>query len=96
MDVRIDSFADPADRLAALTGIIAGPDGRIWFTSPGTDRVGRVDPATGAIETFIDPTGEVRGPANIYPGADGRLWFTCPATDLLGRIDRPRPDRRPP
>ena len=92
MTVLIDSFADPAGRLAALTGIIEGPDGWVWFTSPGTDRVGRIDPATGAIDTFTDPGGELRGPANIIPGADGKLWFSCPTTDLVGRIDPAAPD----
>lgn len=59
----------------------------MWFASPGTDRVGRLDPTTGAIQTFVGPAGELRGPANLFPGIDGRIWFTCPGADRIGRID---------
>ena len=36
-------------------GIVAGPDGNLWFTSPGADRVGRLTPG-GAVTLFALPT----------------------------------------
>lgn len=80
-------FGSDADDIQAPTGIYASPDGAVWFTSIGNDRVGRVHPATGQVETFADPAGDVRLPANIIPAADGRLWFTCLGAGMLAAID---------
>jgi virginiamycin B lyase len=71
----------------APTGIVFAPDGDIWFTSIGNDRVGRVRVATGTVETFADRANAVRLPANIFPAADGRMWFTCLGSGMLASID---------
>ena len=63
--VLVDAFADPAGSLGLLTGIIAGPDGKIWIASTRTHRVGRIDPGTGGIETMADPAGRLRGAPTI-------------------------------
>src|SRR5204863_10138691 len=40
-------------------GIASGPDGHLWFTefhqSSGAGKIGRLDPATGAVEEFTTP-----------------------------------------
>jgi streptogramin lyase len=41
--------------VVAPTGVIRGPDDRVWFTSLGNDRLGRVDPASSRIEVFAIP-----------------------------------------
>jgi virginiamycin B lyase len=73
--------------IQAPTGIVVAPDGDIWFTSIGNDRVGRVRVASGTVETFADPVNAVHLPANIFPAADGRLWFTCLGSGMLASID---------
>ena len=66
--------------------IAAGPDGNLWFTNPGNNRIGRITPA-GAITTFVDPEGEVENPYAIAPGPDGDMWFTSTTDDRIAEID---------
>jgi hypothetical protein len=55
-------------------GIVAGPDGALWFTDPGNSKIGRATTA-GIITEFPTPNSNalVNG---ITAGADGNLWFT--------------------
>jgi virginiamycin B lyase len=73
--------------MVAPSGVIRGPDDRIWFTAIGNDRLGRVDPNTGLIDVYADPAGALHLPANVYPGPDDRIWFTSLGSDRVGRID---------
>ena len=67
-------------------GIVAGPDGNLWFTDPGpTAAIGRITPA-GAITEFSQGLGN-GSPAGITVGPDGNLWFT----DAIGAIGRITP-----
>jgi virginiamycin B lyase len=60
-------------------------DGYIWFTDPPTDRIGRLDPATGQFHMFALPsTGS--WPLGITAGPDGALWFTERTADKVGRM----------
>jgi len=54
-------------------GITAGPDGNIWFTETGSNRVGRI--TTNGVITHFNVGGIGRGFVGIAPGSDGRLWF---------------------
>jgi streptogramin lyase len=56
--------------------IAAGPDGALWFTEAGTNRIGRITLA-GALTEFALPQ---NGPGASHPygitvGPDGALWF---------------------
>jgi streptogramin lyase len=52
--------------------IVTGPDGNLWFTELGANRIGRITP-TGTVTEFPVATGVgVRG---IVPATDGNLWF---------------------
>jgi len=53
----ITTFADPGATIEDLSSITAGPDGRLWFTDPDTDRIARITPA-GVITTFRRPGGD--------------------------------------
>src|SRR5213080_3960121 len=55
-------------------GITAGPDGNLWFTESGRDRIGRITTA-GVITEFPVPTASSI-PYEIAAGPDGALWFT--------------------
>jgi virginiamycin B lyase len=69
----------------APQGITAGPDGNLWYTDPGANKVGRLTPA-GAITEFTLPTA-ASDPRGIAAGPDGALWFAEFGTDRIGRID---------
>jgi streptogramin lyase len=38
----IRTFADPAGNVALPANIVPGPDSKLWFTSLGTNRIGRI------------------------------------------------------
>jgi virginiamycin B lyase len=66
-------------RNAAPAAIVAGPDGKVWFTDPALGRVGAVA-ATGAIAEYdLDVS-----PRGLTVGDDGNLWFSSSAG--IGRI----------
>jgi hypothetical protein len=56
-------------------GITAGPDGNLWFTENGGNKVGIITPAGAVSETSPLPSSG-SGPAGITAGPDGNLWFT--------------------
>jgi hypothetical protein len=58
-------------------GIVAGPDGNIWFTDRGTTRaIGMIDPTTHMISEFTSGLNAGAGlNAGLAVGPDGNLWF---------------------
>ena len=77
-EVQRDRIFDPA-------GIVAGPDGAMWFTDGETDgmnnSIGRITTA-GDVTNYTDPSIDV--PEEIVVGPDGALWFTNPKTTRSG------------
>ncbi len=69
---------------SAPYGIAAGPDGALWFTESGTNKIGRITTA-GAVTEFTVPTSGSY-PFAIAAGSDGALWFTESFTNKIGRI----------
>ncbi|MFI5008966.1 MAG: hypothetical protein ACHQDY_01680 [Solirubrobacterales bacterium] len=67
-----------------LGGIAPGPDGNLWFTEVGGNKIGRITPG-GVIAEFPIPTPNSR-PEWIAPGPDGNLWFTEYKADKIGQI----------
>jgi streptogramin lyase len=72
---------------ASPRAIVAGPDGRLWFTDEGAPAIGRIDPATHSIDEFNSGLPSDAGPTEIAAGPDGALWFTDngSTTKALGR-----------
>lgn len=71
----------------AFPGTIAvGPDGALWFTEPGIDKIGRIDPVSHAVSEYGGLTAG-SFPRSITPGPDGALWFTEFLGNRIGRID---------
>jgi len=79
----VASFALPAH--TGPYGMIAGPDGNIWFAETNTPGVGRITP-TGTITSFPIPSSVAMEPVAIAAGPDGALWFGGNASDAMGRI----------
>jgi hypothetical protein len=62
-----------------------GPDGAIWFCQSTASRIGRLDPASGAITEFPLPHPDA-SPIGIIAGRDGCLWFTQKKANRIGRL----------
>ena len=56
-------------------GITAGPDGNIWFTDPGNNEIGMINPTTDAITEFPLPS-TYQEPGMITVGPDGNITGT--------------------
>ena len=67
-------------------GITAGPDGNLWFTEYGGNKIGMINPTTHAISEFPVPTAGCR-PRGITAGPDGNLWFTEYHGNKIGMIN---------
>jgi len=59
-------------------------DGQVWFTAPGGDYIGRLDPATSTVEQYQVVAGSA--PADLDVASDGAVWFTLPGVDAIGRL----------
>ena len=70
--------------LPNIANVVAGPDGAMWFTENGGDKIGRVTLGGGITELAV-PTAAA-SPSNIATGPDGNLWFTETAGNKIGRI----------
>jgi virginiamycin B lyase len=65
------------------SGITTGPDGALWFTEQGANKIGRITTA-GAVAEYLIPTAN-SNPGGIITGPDSALWFTEGA-GKIGRI----------
>jgi virginiamycin B lyase len=76
----------PVAGTRSANGIVAGPDGALWFTEIERDAIGRITTA-GSITEFPLPTPD-SGPLAITAGSDGALWFADnnAAVNRIGRI----------
>lgn len=69
-------------------GIIAGPDGAMWFTEAGADQIGRITADGTIIEYPLPSRNQVHAfPDGIALGPDGAIWFAETLYGALGRID---------
>ncbi|HWK53749.1 MAG TPA: hypothetical protein VNR18_05220 [Hyphomicrobiales bacterium] len=64
---------------------VEAQDGSIWWTGMWASLVGRIDPATGAMEEYHLPF--TARPHSIVPGADGSIWYTGNGNGTIGRLD---------
>lgn len=65
-------------------GITAGPDGNLWFTETGGNKIGKMTPG-GAFTEYPVPKSN-SGLQSITAGPDGNLWFIEGNANQIGRI----------
>jgi len=69
---------------SAPSGIVAGPDGALWFIEALGNNIGRIT-TNGAISEYPIPTPRSL-PYAIAAGPDGALWFSESGGNKIGRI----------
>lgn len=69
-------------------GIVAGPDGALWFVETAGNRIGQITTGGHITEYTLPHAGS--GPHEIAVGEDGNLWFTERLGNRIGNINRPR------
>jgi len=82
-DITITEFPIPTS-YSYPHGITKGPDGNVWFTAEGTDKIGKITPS-GVVTEFSLPISNSY-PDGITAGPDGNLWFTENSAGKIGKI----------
>jgi streptogramin lyase len=65
-----------------IFGVVAGPDGNIWFANCSDDSIGRV--VNGAVTAY--PAAALSAPYGITVGPDGNIWYTERGGDHVDRL----------
>jgi len=65
---------------------MAARDGSIWWTGQLANKLGRLDPRTGAMREYALSSPRT-GPHGLAEDKDGNIWFTGNGTGLIGRLD---------
>ena len=64
---------------------LAAHDGSIWYTGQLSNKMGRLDPKTGAFKEY--PVKLQTGPHGLVEDKDGNIWFTGNFRSLIGKLD---------
>jgi streptogramin lyase len=78
---RISAFQEfTAAKGSGPAAITTGPDGALWFTEPGLNKIGRITTA-GNVSDYVIPPEKTASidpltPTSVVTGPDGNLWFT--------------------
>ncbi len=65
---------------------LAAADGSIWWTGQFANRLGRLDPRTGALKEFPLKTVD-SGPHGLVEDKSGHVWFTGISKNYIGKLD---------
>ena len=61
------------------------PDGPVWYTAQRQGALGRLDPASGAVDQI--PLGSGSAPHGVIVGPDGAPWITDSGLNAIVRVD---------
>src|SRR5260370_33040158 len=64
----------------------SGPDGALYYTAQLANKIGRIDPATGAIKEWSLKTPD-SGPHGLTVDKDGNVWFTANFKGYIGKLN---------
>ena len=62
------------------------PDGSLWYTGQGVNKLGRLDPKSGEFKEFPLKT-PGSGPHGLVADKDGNIWFTAISGGYVGKLD---------
>src|SRR5690349_8271510 len=62
------------------------PDGSLWWTGQQSNRLGRLDLATGMMREYPLKTPNT-GPHGLAFDRDGNVWYTGNYSGLIGKLD---------
>ena len=65
---------------------LAARDGSIWWTGQLANKLGRLDPRTGAIREYTMKSAAT-GPHGLAEDKAGNIWFTGNSAALIGKLD---------
>lgn len=85
LNVQIREYEVPTPKSRPHDPAIA-PDGALWYTGQGANKLGRLDPSTGAFKEYPLKSPN-SGPHGLVADSQGNIWFTAIAGGYVGKLD---------
>ena len=85
LNVQIKEYDVPTAKSRPHDPAIA-PDGSLWYTGQGANKLGRLDPATGQFKEYPLKSPK-SGPHGLVADRDGNIWFTAISGGYVGKLD---------
>jgi len=85
LNVQIHEYEVPTPKSRPHDPAVA-PDGSLWYTGQGANKLGRLDPKTGAFKEYPLNTPN-SGPHGLVADKNGSIWFTAISAGYVGRLD---------
>ncbi len=85
LDVQIQEFEVPTPKSRPHDPARA-PDGSLWYTGQGSNKLGRLDPKTGEFKEYPLKTPN-SGPHGLVADQGGNIWFTAIYAGYVGKLN---------
>jgi len=85
LNVQIKEYDVPTAKSRPHDPALA-PDGALWYTGQGTNKLGRLDPKTGTFKEYPLKTPN-SGPHGLVADQEGNIWFTAISGGYVGKLD---------
>lgn len=85
LTVQIKEYEVPTPRSRPHDPATA-PDGSLWYTGQGANKLGRLDPRTGEFKEYSLKTRD-SGPHGLVADQQGNIWFTAISGGYIGKLD---------
>jgi streptogramin lyase len=85
LNVQIKEYDVPTPRSRPHDPALA-PDGSLWYTGQGANKLGRLDPKSGEFKEYPLKTAD-SGPHGLVADKDGNIWFTAISGGYVGKLD---------
>lgn len=85
LTVQIKEYEVPTPKSRPHDPAVA-PDGSLWYTGQRANKLGRLDPNTGAFKEYPLKTPN-SGPHGLTADKDGNIWFTAISEGYVGKLD---------
>lgn len=85
LNVQIQEYEVPTAKSRPHDPALA-PDGSLWYTGQGANKLGRFDPKTGEFKEYPLKTPK-SGPHGLVADKEGNIWFTAISGGYVGNLD---------
>jgi virginiamycin B lyase len=85
LNVRIQEYEVPTPKSRPHDPALS-PDGLLWYTGQGANKLGRLDPKTGGFKEYSLKTPN-SGPHGLVADKQGNIWFTAISAGYVGKLD---------
>ena len=85
LDIQVREFEVPTPKSRPHDPALA-PDGSLWYTGQGANKLGRLDPKSGEFKEYALKTPN-SGPHGLVADKEGDIWFTAISGGYIGKLN---------